>query len=227
MKILAVDTATTSCSVAVTDDGKLVAELTTSKNETHSKHLMELIHSVVENAGFGVGNLDGLAATIGPGSFTGLRIGISTIKGLALALDKPLVGVSTLKALAYQCGQTPNLICPLLDARKGEVYAATYGFNEGRLIQKTGARAMIPEAVVEDIKSPCVFIGTGARLYRQRIVTAAGSLAHFVREGQNTIKASSVAFLSLPRFEANDTDGIAGLVPRYIRKSDAELNFGR
>ena len=227
MKILAVDTATTSCSVAVTNDGKLVAELTTSKKETHSKHLMELIHSVLENAGFGVGDLDGLAVTIGPGSFTGLRIGISTIKGLALALVKPVVGVSTLKALAYQCGQTPHLICPLLDARKGEVYAATYGFNEGRLIQKTGARAMIPEAVVEDIKSPCVFIGTGARLYRQQIVTAAGDLAHFVPEGQNTIKASSVAFLSLPRFEANDTDGIDGLVPRYIRKSDAELNFGR
>ena len=227
MKILAVDTATISCSVAATDDGKLVAELTTSKNETHSKHLMELIHSVLENSGFGVGDLDGLAVTIGPGSFTGLRIGISTIKGLALALVKPVVGVSTLKALAYQCGQTPHLICPLLDARKGEVYAATYGFNEGQLIQKTGARAMIPEAVVEDIKSTCVFIGTGARLYRQRIVTAAESLAHFVPEGQNTIKASSVAFLSLPRFEANDTDRIDGLVPRYIRKSDAELNFGR
>ena len=227
MKILAVDTATTSCSVAVTNDGKRVAELTTSKNETHSKHLMELIHSVLENAGFGVGDLDGLAVTIGPGSFTGLRIGISTIKGLALALVKPVVGVSTLKALAYQCGQTPHLICPLLDARKGEVYAATYGFNEGRLIQKTDARAMIPEAVVEDIKSTCVFIGTGARLYRQRIVTAAGSLAHFVPEGQDTLKASSVALVSLARFEANDTDGIDGLVPRYIRKSDAELNFGR
>ena len=227
MNILAVDTATNSCSVAVTDDGKLAAELTISKDETHSKHLMELIHSVLQNAGFGVGDLDGLAVTIGPGSFTGLRIGISTIKGLALALGKPVVGVSTLKALARQCGQTPHLICPLLDARKGEVYAATYGFNKGQLIQKTGARAMIPEAVVEDIKSTCVFIGTGARVYRQRIIAVAGSLAHFVPEGQNTIKASSVAFLSMPRFEANDTDGISDLVPHYIRKSDAELNFGR
>ena len=227
MKILAVDTATNSCSVAATDDGKLVAELTLNKDETHSKHLMELIHSVLENAGFSVADLDGLAVTVGPGSFTGLRIGISTIKGLAHALGKPVVGVSTLKALARQCGQTPHLICPLLDARKGEVYAATYRFNEGQLIQKTGARAIIPEAVVADIKSPCLFIGTGAQLYRKRIVAAAGNLAHFVAEDQNAIKASSVSLLSMPRFEDNDTDEIGDLVPHYIRKSDAELNFGR
>ena len=227
MKILALDTATDSCSVAATDDGALSAELTIRKNQTHSKHLMELVHSVLEIAGFGVADLDGLAVTIGPGSFTGLRIGISTIKGLAHALGKPVVGVSTLKALAWQCGQTSYLICPLLDARKGEVYAATYRFNAGQLVQKSSARAIIPEAVVEDIKSPCVFIGTGAWLYRQSIVAAAGSLAHFAPAGQNVIRASSVAFLSMPRFEANDTDGIAGLVPHYIRKSDAELNFGR
>jgi tRNA threonylcarbamoyladenosine biosynthesis protein TsaB len=227
MKILALDTATDSCSVAATDDGALSAELTIRNNQTHSKHLMKLVHCVLEIAGFGVADLDGLAVTIGPGSFTGLRIGISTIKGLAHALDKPVVGVSTLKALAWQCGQTSYLICPLLDARKGEVYAAAYHFNAGQLVQKSSARAIPPEAVVEDIKSPCVFIGTGARLYRQSIAAAAGSLAHFAPAGQNVIRASSVAFLSMPRFEVDDTDGIAGLVPHYIRKSDAELNFGR
>jgi tRNA threonylcarbamoyladenosine biosynthesis protein TsaB len=227
MKILALDTATDSCSVAATDDGALSAELTIRKSQTHAKHLMKLIDSVLEIAGFGVGDLDGLAVTIGPGSFTGLRIGISTIKGLAHALAKPVVGVSTLKALAWQCGYTSDLICPLLDARKGEVYGATYRLHEGRLIQKTGPRVMIPDAVVEDITSPCVFLGTGARLYRQKIVAAAGALAHFVPEGQNRLRASSVAFLSMPKFEADDTDEIAGLVPHYIRKSDAELNFGQ
>lgn len=227
MKILALDTATNSCSVAATDDGALSAELTIRRNQTHAKHVMELIHSVLEIAGFGVADLDGLAVTIGPGSFTGLRIGISTIKGLAHALDKPVVGISSLEALAWQCGQTSYLICPLLDARKDEVYGITYRFNADQLVQKTNARAMIPEAVVEDIKSPCVFIGSGARLYRQNIIAALGSLAHFVPDGQNMIRASSVAFLSMPRFEAHDTDEVAGLVPHYIRKSDAELNFGR
>ena len=226
MKLLAIDTATQSCSVAVTNEGALSAELTIVKSQTHSKHLMELIHSVLEIAGFHVADLDGLAVTIGPGSFTGLRIGISTIKGLAYALARPVVGISTLEALAWQCGPTSYLICPLLDARKGEVYGAKYAFNEGQLIQKTAPRATVPEAAVEDLKSPCVFIGTGARLYRQDIVAAMGRLAHFVPEGQNMIRASSVAFLSMPRFEANDTDEVAGLVPHYIRKSDAELNFG-
>ena len=227
MKILALDTATDSCSVAATDDGSVAAELTIRKNQTHSRHLMELVDSVLQIAGYGAADLDGLAVSIGPGSFTGLRIGISTIKGLALALDKPIVGVSTLEALARQCSQTPFLICPMLDARKGEVYTATYRFDADELVQQTKARAMRPEALTGDIKSPCLFIGTGARLYRQSIAAAAGSLAYFVSGGQNTIRASSVAFLSMPRFEARDTDEIADLIPHYIRKSDAELKVGR
>jgi len=227
MKILAVDTATQSCSVAVTDSGSLSADLTIVKSQTHSKHLMELIHSILGIVGFDVADLDGLAVTIGPGSFTGLRIGISTIKGLAHALDKPVVGISSLEALAWQCAETPYLICPLLDARKGEVYGATYRFDRDQLIEKSGARAMAPEAVFEDIDAPCVFVGNGAQLYRQRIAAALGSLAHFVPEGQNIIRASSVAFLSMARFDANDPDEIAGLVPHYIRKSDAELSFDR
>lgn len=227
MKILALDTATDSCSVAATEDGRVAAELTIRKNQTHSRHLMELVDSVLQIAGFGAADLDGLAVSIGPGSFTGLRIGISTIKGLAHALDKPVVGVSTLEALARQCSQTSFLICPMLDARKGEVYTATYRFDADELVQQTTARAMQPEALTDHIKSPCLFIGTGARLYRQTIVAAAGNLAHFVSGGQNTIRASSVAFLSMPRFEAKDTDEIANLIPHYIRKSDAELKLGR
>jgi len=227
MKILAVDTATQSCSVAVTNDGTLCAELTTVRKQTHSKHLMELIHTVLGIAGFNAADLDGLAVTVGPGSFTGLRIGISTVKGFAHALNKPVVGVSSLEALARQCAATPNLICPLIDARKGEVYCATYRFNVDRLFQKSSARAMTPEAVIAEINTPCIFIGTGAQLYRQRIDIALGSMAHFVPGDQNIIRASSVAILSMSRFEANDTDEIAGLVPHYIRKSDAELNTGR
>ena len=102
MKILALDTATKTCSVALTDDGSLAAESTIIKNQTHTKHLMRLIHSVLEISGFGLSDMDGFAVTIGPGSFTGLRIGISTIKGLAQALGKPVVGISSLKALAWQ-----------------------------------------------------------------------------------------------------------------------------
>ena len=227
MKILALDTATQSCSVAVTDEGTVSAELTVVSRQTHSKHLMEFIHSVLGIAGLAIADLDGLAVTIGPGSFTGLRIGISTIKGLAQALGKPVVGISSLAALAWQCAKTPYLICPLLDARKGEVYGATYCFNQDQLVEKTGARSMIPEAISENIEMPCVFIGSGAQLYRKEIAAALGSLAHFVPESQNTIRASSVAFLSMAKFAADEENEIASLVPHYVRKSDAELNFGQ
>ncbi|MEJ2102210.1 MAG: tRNA (adenosine(37)-N6)-threonylcarbamoyltransferase complex dimerization subunit type 1 TsaB, partial [Desulfobacterales bacterium] len=225
MKILALDTATKSCSVALTDNGSLSAELTTLKDQTHSKHLMELIHSVFEIAGFGVRDVDGFAVTIGPGSFTGLRIGISTIKGLAHAVGKPVVGISSLKALAWQCDDQNHSIYPFLDARKGEVYWATYRFEGVRLVQKSPARATAPEAALDHIKNPCVFIGNGAQLYRQQITTKLGYLAHFAPKDKDILRASSIAFLSIERFNARDTDEVADLIPQYIRKSDAELKF--
>jgi tRNA threonylcarbamoyladenosine biosynthesis protein TsaB len=225
MKILALDTATNSCSVALTDNGSLSAERTTLKDQTHSKHLMELIHSVFEIAGFGVRDVDGFAVTIGPGSFTGLRIGISTIKGLAHAVGKPVVGISSLKALAWQSGDRNHLIYPFLDARKGEVYWATYRFEGAHLVQKAPARATAPEAALDNIKNPCVFIGNGAQLYRQQIMTKLGYFAHFAPKNKDILRASSIAFLSIERFHARDTDEVAGLIPHYIRKSDAELKF--
>jgi tRNA threonylcarbamoyladenosine biosynthesis protein TsaB len=225
MRILAVDTAAKSCSVAIMTAGSLSAELITLKDETHSKHLMELIHKVLGMAGFRVGELDGLAVTIGPGSFTGLRIGVSTVKGLAHALNKPVVGVSSLDALAWQCADRSHLICALLDARKGEVYSATYRFENDTLTQKSLENVTAPEVAVEGLKEPCVFIGSGAQLYRRNIINVLGNLANFVPEDQNIIRASSVGFLSMEKFKTHDTSEAAGLVPHYIRKSDAELNF--
>lgn len=225
MKILAVDTATQSCSVAIIDTGSLSAELTTVNDQTHSKHLMDLIHAVLRLAGFRIGDMGGFAVTLGPGSFTGLRIGISTVKGLAQALDKPVVGISSLDTLAWQCTDRTYLICPLLDARKGEVYFATYRLDNDRLIPKSTERVKPPEKAVQDIKEPCVFVGNGAQLYRKDIKAALGNMAYFALGGQNIIRASSVAFLSVDRFETHNTDEVASLVPHYIRKSDAELNF--
>ena len=226
MKILAVDTATKSCSVAIIDAGSLSAELTTLKDQTHSKHLMELIHNGLGMSGFSAADLDGLAVTIGPGSFTGLRIGVSTIKGLAHALDKPVVGISSLDALAWQCADRSYLICALLDARKGEVYSATYRYNHDTLTQKSPESASAPEAAVQKIKEPCVFIGSGAQHYHKRLSTLLGDLAHFAPKSQNIIRASSVACLSMKRFETRDTVAAVDLVPHYIRQSDAELNLG-
>jgi len=230
MKILAVDTATKSCSVAIVSNNKLLAEETLVSNQTHSKHLMDMINKVIGLSGLTVSDLDGFAVTRGPGSFTGLRIGISSIKGLAAASGKPVVSVSSLEALARQCCFSSYLICPLIDAHRGEVYCSRYrffrsGLEDGILRRETKEQVLPPGKAVADINEPCLLVGNGALIYIESIIEKLGAIAHFATPGQNTIWASTVADLSMYRFERNDTDDISSLVPYYIRKSDAELSF--
>lgn len=126
MRILALETATSSCTVAVTDGSDLRAELTLQVPRAHSTRLMPLIAQAISESGIAKTDLDGIAVGIGPGSFTGLRIGLATAKGLAFALGKPCVGVPTLKAMAYGTGAQLGLVVPMLDAKREEVFAAVY-----------------------------------------------------------------------------------------------------
>jgi tRNA threonylcarbamoyladenosine biosynthesis protein TsaB len=170
MKILAVDTATKSCSVAIVDKELLLAEVNISRKETHSKHLMEMINTVIGLSGITVSDLDGFVVTKGPGSFTGLRIGISAIKGLALANSKPIIGVSSLDALATQNSFSPYLICPFLDARRGEVYFSRYRIESGILKKEIDEDVLPPAQAVSDINEPCIFVGDGALVYKKIII---------------------------------------------------------
>jgi len=223
MKILALDTATQSCSVAIVDGELLLAELTKANIKTHSRHLMELIGTICLAADLSIGDVDGFAVTVGPGSFTGLRIGISTIKGLAFSLAKPVTGVSSLDALAWQCAQSTYLICPLLDARKKEVYACRYRFIKNELRRDASEKVVSPAEAVSGIREPSIFVGNAAQMYRENISAELGELAHFASRGQHTIRASSIAWLSLTGFYRKQTDDVAMLVPHYIRKPDAEI----
>ncbi len=225
MKILSVDTSTTSCSVAVVDQDSLLAEITNDREQTHSKHLMDMIHAVLGFSGIAFSDLDGFAVTRGPGTFTGLRIGISSVKGLAAASGKPVVGISSLDALAMQASNYPNLICPLLDARRGEVYYSRYSFQDGNLQKEIEEQVFSPEKAVVGIDEPCIFLGNGALLYRKTLLSKLGQLAEFAPSFQNTVRASTVAHLSMNRFKNADTDDIGTFVPYYIRKPDAVLNF--
>ena len=224
MKILALDTATRRCSAAIVDNGLVSAELTTVNNQTHSKHLMNMIDTVCEMSGRKIADMDGFAVTRGPGSFTGLRIGISTVKGLAWSLNKPVVGISSLDALAWQCAPGAYLVCTLLDARKHEVYYCRYHFQDGELKKEGTEQVIVPTEAINDIREPCLFVGNGATLYKEEILEKLGELALFAGWNQNSIQASSVAGLSLKRFIHHQTDDVALLVPHYIRKSDAELH---
>jgi tRNA threonylcarbamoyladenosine biosynthesis protein TsaB len=186
---------------------------------------MDMIKTVLRMSGINFSDLDGFTVTRGPGSFTGLRIGISTIKGLAVASKKPVVGVSSLETLALQASYSNDLICPILDARKGEVYFSRYRFLKGHLKRQTEERVASPDEAVDNLKESCLFVGNGALLYKEMILEKMGEFASFAPMIQNTIRASTLAYLSMAKFENNDIDDIEKIEPYYIRKSDAELNL--
>ena len=227
MKVLGVDTATKSLSVGLVENGSVLAEITIGTGRTHSTHLMDVINSVIALPGLTVKDIDGFAVTKGPGSFTGLRIGISTVKGLAFASGKPVVGVSSLDALAMQCAFSPHLVCPILDARKGEVYSCLYRVCENGLKKEATAEVRPIESVIAGIGESCLFIGDAAIKYRSVIVGGLGCFAYFVPPAHNTIRASTVVHLGMKRFENQDMEDAAVLIPDYIRNSDAELSLGK
>ncbi|RPJ14887.1 MAG: tRNA (adenosine(37)-N6)-threonylcarbamoyltransferase complex dimerization subunit type 1 TsaB [Desulfobacteraceae bacterium] len=225
MKILAVDTSSRSCSVAVVENNNLLAEIIKEDGETHSRHLMDMIKKVFELSGLVPFDIDGYAVTKGPGSFTGLRIGISSVKGLAAATGKSLAGISTLDALAAQVLPTPYLICSVIDARKSEVYSSRYRFIDGLIKKEMKEDVFLPDQAADGIGEPSLFIGDGATLYRNIIEKKLGNLAHFPPPFINVIRASTVAFMGLKKFENKDTVDAALLAPHYIRKSDVKLNL--
>ena len=226
MRILAVDTATRTCSVALTEAAEPVVELFYSGSRTHARHLMQMIDAVMRLAESSLADLAAVAVTRGPGSFTGLRIGLSTVKGLAAASGKPVVAVSTLEALAFQADDWRGLICPLIDARRNEVYYSRYRLKDGRLSPVFPESVGSPDKAIKGISEPVMLIGSGARLYRDFFAEKMGDAACFAPHNRHAIQGASVAALALQRLEVGDRDHLESLVPRYIRKSDAELKAG-
>jgi tRNA threonylcarbamoyladenosine biosynthesis protein TsaB len=223
MRILAVDTSTRSCSVAVVDGSDLLAEVTSGNDQTHSRHLMAMIDSALGLASLNLSMTDGLAFTCGPGSFTGLRIGISTILGLSTATRKPTVGISALDALAMQAAGPDMTICPLIDGRRNEVYCARYRWVNEELVKEMTEQVLSPELATTGLSTPALFVGNGAQLYRALIRDRLGDCARFALDCQNTLRASTVAWISMKRFETGDVDDIFRFEPMYIRKPDAKI----
>ncbi len=223
MTVLAVDTATSTCSVAVMRGCRLVSELTLTRKETHSRHVMAMIDQAFDMAGISPDQVDGYAYTRGPGSFTGLRIGMSMVKALAFAAGKPLVGISTLETLAFQVGDTCRLICPMLDARNQEVYCARYQLEDGRLRLVGEEAACSPHEALDGVDAPCVLVGDGAQRYAslfQRLKTADN--IRFADSGMGIIRAGSLGRLAWERYISGCVDDVRTAVPRYLRKSYAE-----
>lgn len=220
------DTSTMMGSVALVEDDRVISEFALNLQTTHSQRLLPTIDRLLKSSHCPIELIDGFAVALGPGSFTGLRIALSSVKGLAMASGKPVVGVSTLEALALNLQSSRHLVCPLLDARKKEVYAALFRFDQSEnLVRLQEDSVLPPEAVLAEIEQTTVFLGSGAELYRDLIREKVGSKAIFAPINLRYPRAVNVARLALPRLQRGETMEIESLTPTYLRRSEAELKF--
>ncbi len=227
MKILAVSTAEKESSIAVLDENNPVCEEMWATKQTHSKRIMGMIVRVMDRASLSIDDIDGFVAAKGPGSFTGLRIGISTVKGLAYAASKPCAGISSLDGIAWQFSFSSRPVCAIMDAQRGEVYHAVYKFKNGTLISKSKEQALKPEEALESLEESTLFAGSGAVAYQEIIKKkfekpGKNINACFVPMFQNKVTASALAevvFQNPSLLIQNNS-----LTPEYLRRSDAEIN---
>ena len=193
---------------------------------THSERLMPTVDLLMREAGLDFGRLSGIAVAIGPGSFTGLRIGLASAKGLALASALPLFGIPTLEAMARNLPFSRHPVCPMLNARKREVYWALYRFEGERLIRIASEAVSPPEEVANRIRGETVFLGDGAAEFAEALRRILGEKAIFAPPYARNARASVVAEMGMERLRKGERDDLAGLVPLYVRRSEAEIKWG-
>lgn len=225
MKILAFDTSSTSGSIALLDDRRLVEECTAGDVGTHADWLMRAADTLLKSSSCRINEIDLFAAGIGPGSFTGLRVGISTVKGLAWAHKKNVAGVSTLKSLALNLRYSNSLVCPVLDARKGELYTALYSLVGDKPETLLEESALTPENLFKFLYTEAkgrqvVFIGNGLKVYADAIKGNVKE-AVFTPEPLWHVRASNIALLASDDYTQNMAP--ERLCPVYLRKSEVEL----
>ena len=214
MRLLAIETSTSESSVALALDGGAVHEEPLPSGRLQTETLMAAVDRLLRRCGVAVRTLDGFAVAVGPGAFIGVRVGIATVKGLALATGKAVTPISTLEALARRGmeieqskAQAPRLICAMIDARRGEVYAACYRPSQDGELERVGEERLIrPEIWVREFGEPALFVGDGARLHRAVIQEQLGQAARFPVTDIVAPGATAVARLALGRWAAGAID---------------------
>lgn len=228
MLTLALECATKTIGIALLDGEDVRAEIYLSLGRHHAEVLLPAIDRLFLLTGLTPEAVDLLACTVGPGSFTGLRIGVSTVKGLALAMGKPIVGVSTLEALAMNAIPFARLICPMLDARKSQVYTGIYRMGPDGLLSavKSEKLADVDRFLAELGHEETIFLGDGA-LRHEKLIRETGKRWTILGEsGRQRLMASAVGRIGLQRYRSGDSVNALTLTPRYLRLSEAETNCG-
>jgi tRNA threonylcarbamoyladenosine biosynthesis protein TsaB len=222
MKLLALETATLAGGAALLEDGRLVGESRLNIALTHSERLMAVVDRLLQDCGWPAASLDALAVSVGPGSFTGLRVGAATAKGLALALEIPVAPVPTLDALAATLPFADAPVCPILDARKHEVYCSLFRWTGAGMARQWDYLALPPEALAARLEAPVIVLGDGVPSCRP----------HLARLGAGVREAAPVQSLPSPAvvgalghaiLSAGGGIPAERLAPLYLRPSEAEL----
>lgn len=225
MKILALDSSGMAASVAVVEDENMLAEYTVNYKKTHSQTLLPMLDAAVQMIQLKLDTIDAIAAASGPGSFTGLRIGSATAKGLGLALDKPIIGVPTTQAMAYNLFGAGGVVCPIMDARRNQVYTGIYEFENGHLKILEDQMAADIHQVIEKLnalKRQVIFTGDGISVYREVIDQNIQVPAEYAPAHLNRQRASAVAALAMEYLKEGRVQTAAEHRPEYLRMSQAE-----
>ena len=225
MRVLAIDTSTMFGGVAIMDDlSGLIVEVRLNVKSTYSERLMTTIDYALTKSGYKLSDIDFFAVATGPGSFTGLRIGLSTIKGFAYTTGKPIVSVPTLEALAYHFPFCQYPVCTMLDARKKEVYAALFKWEDDGFLRLMGEDSIRIDRFLDRIlNEKAVFTGDGVLLYRDKILNMLGEKAIFAPPDKMVPSPAHVASIGIKKAMNGEFSESISLIPLYIRRSEAEL----
>ena len=221
MRILSVDTSSNVASVAITDDEKLISEIVVNTKKTHSQTLMPMIDTALKQAELEISDIDLIVSANGPGSFTGLRIGVSCVKGLSHATNIPVVGVSILEAMAYNLPFCEYFISPIMDARRDQVYNAVYEWKGDELLEVKAPRALSVKELTDELlenDKKVVFLGDGVSVHREFIKEKMGDKALFAPVSAMEQRASGLAAAA----KNKKTVSCYELAPIYLRKPQAE-----
>lgn len=225
MKVLAIDSSSLVASVAVMEDSIMTAEYTINYKKTHSQTLLPMLKEISDNIGLDLNSIDAIAIAGGPGSFTGLRIGSATAKGLGLALDKPLIHVPTLEAMAYNFFGSDKLICPIMDAKRNQVYTGIYEFHQNELVVVKEQTAMAVEDLIQELgerNRSVIFTGDGIPVYQDLIAEQLKIDFCFAPAHLNRQRAGAVGALGMRYFEQGKIVTASEHIPDYLRLSQAE-----
>lgn len=225
MKILGLDSSGIVASVAIVEDDVLIAEYTVNYKKTHSQTLLAMLDEIAKMTELDLNSIDAIAVAAGPGSFTGLRIGSATAKGLGLALKKPLIAIPTVEGLAYNLYDISGLICPIMDARRKQVYTGIYRFTDHQLKVVEDQMAVPMETVIEKLNQygeAVTFLGDGVPVFHELIAEKMTVPYSFAPAHVNKQRAAAVAALGEIYYRQGKTETAMEHVPDYLRVSQAE-----